>query len=146
MVQMLTVVMGLQKECMQSRKLEGEREINQKVNRIFSPNWLYSAIPLLIHSHSTSFINSFITALDSRNSLGTKGRHMFNISLLSWTSQLSQWHSSVNRAMKISYITKKKIVGDIKEGMRKCDDFERCWILKDNLHKHYLKKLRSSKE
>lgn len=35
MVQMLTVVMGLQKECLQSRKLEGKREINQEVNRIW---------------------------------------------------------------------------------------------------------------
>jgi hypothetical protein len=34
---MLTVVMGLQKECLLFRKLEGEREINWEVNSEWNP-------------------------------------------------------------------------------------------------------------
>ena len=54
MVQMLTVVMGLQKECQQSRKLQGEREINQEVNRIpdqtdYTKQFIHSFRFLIIH-------------------------------------------------------------------------------------------------
>lgn len=59
MVQMLTVVMGLQKECLQSRKLKGEWEINREVNKIqlsspdqadYTQKFIHSSTHFLPHS------------------------------------------------------------------------------------------------
>lgn len=97
---MLSVVMGLQKECLQSRKLEGKgKSIERRTesSRVLPDQTDYTQ--QFIHSLFSSFISSFIIdLLDFRNFLVYI--YLIYDAFFSQKPQLSLGRRQVNRALK----------------------------------------------